>query len=70
VIHGYLSQGDAGIRVDLHDGYPKGGADSRMMFVFAFWKNIRFIALKKSPKGLKFGLDDLFLWSRFQQTIF
>lgn len=38
MIHGYLSQGDAGIRVDLHDGYPKGGAGASMMFVFAFWK--------------------------------
>lgn len=53
MIHGYLSQGDAGIRVDLHDGYPKGGAGASMMFVFAFWKKHRIHCTLKEPKEIK-----------------
>lgn len=45
MIHGYLSQGDAGIRVDLHDGYPKGGAGAHDVCFCFLEKNIGFIAL-------------------------
>ena len=53
MIHGYLSQGDAGIRVDLRDGYPKGRAGSSMMFVFAFWKKHTIYCALKNPKRNK-----------------